>query len=261
MHYPIGFPVIGLNQVEVTYPFQMPIVFFDDFFQGSSADFNTTATAPGTHYKLAGTNAATTAGTNISFVAANDGGTLRFITTGTSGDGMFGSLFTGTHAMVNSATDPRALVFQCRIMPASVADASQAVGMVPAGGLNGTTEPIGTQAFGAYFVIVNGAVQVTYRTSAITVAAAAVTWLEGPNAGSAVTIAAAVWSTFTIRFDGNGGLKFFVNGLLVKSVTLAAFTSLGLTPFWGLETTTAATKTLDIDYIYAATEAPAAGRG
>lgn len=269
MHYPIGFPTIGLTKVETTYPFQMPIVFFDEFFQGSSADFNTTATGPGTHYKLGGTNAATTAATNIAFVTSNDGGTLRFITTATSGDTMTMSLFSGTMPQLNSTTDPRPMIFQARIMPASITSAKQGLGWCTAASLNGSTrEPItdyGTSnaAFGAYFQIIDGAVYWAYKTTATSTSSvtAAATYLEGPNSGSAVTIAAAAWSTFTIRFDGKGRLRFFVNGLLVKDATLASFTQQNVSPFWGVQTSTSATKTCDIDYLYMAIEAPAAGRG
>jgi hypothetical protein len=100
-------------------------------------------------------------------------------------------------------------------------------------------------------------VQVSYKFGTLTSAAAAVTYLEGPNTGSAVTLAATATMTFTIRYDGRGGLRFFVNGLLVKSATLPTFTVTSISPFWGL---LGNAQTCEFDYVYAACAASTAGR-
>ena len=261
-HIDLGFPQVGLSRLAATYPFEAPIEFFDDFVTPTFAEFNSAANAASstTKYYVGGTTggaAPTISIATIPIVTSSEGGLLRFTTTANAGDTMVATPPGGFLRAAYNTQTPRTIVFQGRLTPIAISASSQTMGLTTVGGVTGVTTPFLVQAFGFYFVVVNGAVQVSYKTSAVTVAAAAVTYLSGPLTGTAVTATASTAMTFGIIYDGRGAVNFYVNGYLVKSASLATFTTLDLKPFWGL---LGNAQSCDFDYVYAAAQPTFPGR-
>lgn len=251
---------LSTSRVKPPYPDNSPIMFVEDFM-GTTGRQHFDVDTGDADWKLGGTNA-TVASTSILFLAA-EGGWLKLITTGTSGDECF---IIGQSSMVPitySTTAPRAFSFQARLYIDTITSSNAYAGATAASAVNGTTDPVDTQPNGFAFLIADGVVKVAYKTSAVTVAPAAVTYLEGPNQGSAVTMVAGsstAATTFGIDYDGKGGLQFFVNGYLVKEVTLASHSTINAVPCFGLDTGATATPAMFIDKIYMAAEPVSGGR-
>lgn len=248
-----GFTPLGLSPVDITYPLTVPTVLWDDFVGWSAASVsNTNYAAP---WKSGGTNAATGSVSQSTTTAHG----ARVSTAGANADEMYVQAGTvGRFAFSNSTSDPQPIVWQAKIAVGTAASTSFGAGLCVATGVNVAADPVGTQCVGAYFVVAAGVVKWCYSTSAETVT---VTNAVYQDTGETVAAAAnATFITFGIRYDGKGSLTFLVNGRIVKSATLAAFTATAVNPFFGVTAQTAAIHFVDCDYVYCGQKQLAAGR-
>ena len=248
-----GTPILGLSsRADVTYPWQLPTVIAETFVYIGAADFS--ATNHGARWKISGTNAATATVTQPTTLANLDG-VRRFSTAGASGDEAYitNGTNSGAFSWTHSTTDPRAVVFMCRTSITSVvANQSGAWGLCVGTGSTGTTDPLGTQCVGAYFVEVAGVLSFCYQTSAITQTVEACIFED--TATAVPTLVLSAMHTYRIEYDGKGKLQAFVDGRRVKNVSLAAFSATHLSPFFGCTANTAAAASIDMDDLFCSVE-------
>lgn len=257
-----GFPIVGLNKVGISYPFKSNIEFFEDFLYLGEVDF-----ASGNHkarWKVAGTNADPTANVTRAATPTSIGGVMNFTTTTSSGDEFYTQPGTnsGMFMFESSTSDPRPLVFQARICQSTtVANGTFGVGLCIGSGITSTTDPVGTQCEGIYFVVDAGTVKTAYKTSATTGAFTAASYLDVTPNVAVSTLVVSVMHTYTILYDGQGQFWMFFDGRLVKNVVLPSFTARSINPFFGVTANTAAAAAVNIDYIYASQECTRVGGG
>lgn len=267
MHYGNGIPIIGLTGVDIPYPFTGPGVYFNDFFESGINHFSDTDLTA--DWKIGGLNATAaitsvgpvnTASSTPITAAESCNGWLRVITTGASGDEAFIQLQsqTGIFSYTTTAGQRRPVVFQCRARINTITTSTQLFGMLAASAVNGAAgDPIDTQAVGFALVVTNGTVGYQYKTSATPVATTTATYAD---TGTTATVTAATIHTFTILYDGMGTLRFFLDGRLLKQASVPTFTTDSLSPCLGIDTASAATKSVDVDYVYAGSPTTIGGR-
>ncbi len=261
IHSSVGFPVLGRTKIDGAWPDKSPVVFFEDFFAVGYGEFSGTTYA--TKYKVAGTNpevipqASNTGAVQTPVV---DGGVLRLTTCSTSGDSLvFAVGSTGFATAAYSDTDPKPIIYSCRARPVtSVASVTHAFGVTTAAGHNSTTELVTSETLGVKFVVTNGALQYAHKYDSTAVAATALT---DPDTGVAITLAAGVFHTFTIIYDGKNTHEMWYDGKLVKTIVWpTTFTAQVWLPAQGVKCTTGAGKILDIDKLYFGYQTTKAGR-
>lgn len=249
MGYTLPFvPSIGPNRVALGKPNMTPIVWYDDFSEPCSVDFSATANTG--RYYMVGTNAAAVATTNI-LPVATDGGKLQILTTAASGDENFARLNSLPFLFASSTSDPRPIEVEYRATIDTITTSNQYFGT---GDVNTVTaaDPVDVQPVGFGFKIASGALQYMYKTSAVTVAATAFS--------PAVAITAAQVVHLRISWDGIDTLRFYMDGNVLLTVGLAAFTAAAITPCFGIDTASAVAKGVTLDWGYMAQAAPKAGR-
>lgn len=258
-HLSNAFPVLGISRVDVSYPFKMPTVFFDDFVVAAESDF-----ASGNHkakWKVAGTNADPTNNITRPATPAGNNGVVNCSTSASSGDEFYAQVGTNSGFMLfeNSTTDPRPIVFQSRMcQTTTVANSTFATGLCIGTGITGATDPVGTQCEGAYFVCIAGTVYWCYKTSATTVAITAAVFEDTNTA--VPTLVVSTFHTFTVLYDGAGTVQFLFDGRRVKTGSLPTFTARTINPFFGVTANTAAAAAVNVDYIYVAQDNTSGGR-
>jgi len=239
----LGQPSLGPGLAYFPPRMTEPLEYFNDFAECGRNNFS--ATVGDCNWTVGGANAAVTSSTILASTLAN--GKIRITTTGVSGDGMYlqlsqAAMFTFSH----STTAPQAITWQHAAIIETITTVTHWFGMHAAAAVSGATTPNSAQATGFAFVVSSGTCQIQYKTSVIPVATVAVVY---EDTGLAVTFTANQYVTFRVEYDGQGGMIFYVNGRVVKRATLAAFTTSGISPVFGIETGAAATRTFTNDYV------------
>lgn len=248
------FPNANDSTIGMTYPFRAPLVYFQDFMEWTT--LNQTAVNSTGYWRSGGAGTPT-------YTPADDapGGEVILTTTNTSADEAALQL-TGASFLCAAATSTqpvRQTVFAIRYKASSITTASQFAGLwvkdqVTSAPLSPLT---GTQPIGIGFVIVNGVYQ----------------YISKPHSGSAVTATtlaglpaytAATYVTLTMKMDANNVFSFWVNGTrsttLVSGASTPLSSTVGLSPAFGIKTNTTAAITMNVDWVYTATEAGVNGR-
>lgn len=248
MHLGNGFPIVGLTGIDIPYPFKMPVVLFDDFLTGSTTDFSKTATGK---YLIAGVNSTATS-VAIQTTYAIAGGFCRYTTTGASADSVGMVSYTAPVLWSKSSTDPQPWVAQIRANINTITAATQMFGVCP---YNGPDQFTTQSASSAQIVVTNGALGYRYMTDVTTVTTTAVVWEDN---GTTATIGTG-YHTFTVTWDGVATLVYMVDGRVIKRVAVPNFTAALVTVGAVIGTTSAAAKTMDLDYWYLSGTRPKAG--
>ncbi len=249
IHNQSGFQLVGLNKVGIDYPFKKPVDIFEDFVGGNTGDYSKTGTGK---FLIGGVNSLATSVATVTS-EGTPGGYCRFTTAGASADSV--GMLWGNSAPVNwstSATDPLPWTMQQRFEVVSIASCTQLAGVSPYNQPDSFTTQ---SASSAYIVVTNGALGYQYKIGATTVATTAATWEDGTTATIGVG-----YHTFRIDWDGLSTLVFYVNGRLIKRATVPAFTAAQITVGTCVGATTAAAKTLDLDYWYLCQQTSKDGR-
>lgn len=236
-------PMVGLSNVDIPFPLQGGMEFFEDFTEFAANDFALAAAVTG-KWIVGGTNGVIASITVPTLTTADGGdnvhGAINLVTTGASADDTFMQLRGGAFYLVAG----RPMTFQARFRPDTITTTTQTFGMyVPNTVSTGTTNPLDTATNGIGFNIVNGAITYQVKNASTTVTAQATT---GTVAASTV----AGWVTLSFIWDGVTTLSFFKDGNRIATYTGAAIpTGLYLTPTFGITTTSAATKDMKVDYV------------
>lgn len=246
-----GLPVTGRSAVELGVINRTPAVLYEDFICFGQTDLSITATAG--RWIVGGLNSAIASIDQMDVVVA-DGevtGAIEVTTTTGSGDECFMQLEGAPFICALG----RKMVFSTRVRLDTITTANQYFGMwIPGAVATGSVDPEDTQVSGFGFAVVAGVVNYQVKNATTTLA----------NTAAGLTLTASTttgWHKFEIYWDGVNTLEFWVDGTRYVSYTGAAIPlNLYLAPAIGISTGSGAAKAMKCDWIYAATEAPVAGR-
>jgi hypothetical protein len=246
-----GLPVTGRSTVELGTVNRTPAVLYEDFINFGQGKLSTTAT--GGEWFVGGTNAVITNVDQVDVVVA-DGtdlcGVVDITTTAASGDETFLQLEGAPFLCAVG----RKIVFSTRVRLDTITTCNQTFGMYVPGSVTAAGDPEDTQANGFGFFVEAGVVKYQAKNAATTLV----------NTAAGLTLTASTttgWHTFEIYWDGVNALEFWVDRTRLITYTGTAIPlNLYLSPVLGISTSSAVVKNFKCDWVYAAAEAPLAGR-
>lgn len=220
------FPMVGLptgtSSESSTGLYAMPVSVFDDFVTGT----------PLTPDQVVGTWAVQ--GVNTETIAALAGSVTGEVTLGTSGASDDTGVIRSPIPIQLVANKPAAAM--ARIAPVAVASQNEWFGLMQIGS---NTPLTSTNFRGAGFAIINGEIRFGASSTAVAYTSATTAITQVATAGAYLEMVV-LWT--------GAKLQFYLNRTLVGESSVAP-TGVALYPQVGVHTTSAAAKTMTVDYI------------